>query len=82
MYMPPNSHSSKHLPRNLSFDGTDFPVVIDFNFKVCVKMKNLENGTEFIWTKEKFLNRLYLMKEMYSNYEEEEDDWDLPEVFT
>lgn len=52
------------------------------NFKVCVKMKNLENGTEFIWTKEKFLNRLYLMKEMYSNYEEEEDDWDLPEVFT
>ncbi len=25
--------------------------------KVCVKMKNLENGTEFIWPKEKFLNR-------------------------
>jgi hypothetical protein len=44
-------------------------------------MKNLENGTEFIWPKEKFLNRLYLMKEMYNNYEEEEDDWDLPEVF-
>lgn len=43
-------------------------------------MKNLENGTEFIWAKEKFLNRLYLMKEMYNNYEEEEDDWDLPEV--
>jgi hypothetical protein len=43
-------------------------------------MKNLENGTEFIWPKEKFLNRLYLMKEMYNNYEEEEDDWDLPEV--
>ena len=60
-------------------------------------MKNLENGTEFIWPKEKFLNRfryqyyervsnnhdiffrLYLMKEMYNNYEEEEDDWDLPE---
>jgi hypothetical protein len=43
-------------------------------------MKNLENGTEFIWPKEKFLNRLYLMKEMYNNYEEEEEDWDLPEV--
>ena len=41
-------------------------------------MKNLENGTEFIWPKEKFLNRLYLMKEMYNNYEEEDDDWDLP----
>lgn len=48
--------------------------------EVCVKMKNLENGTEFIWPKEKFLNRLYLMKEMYNNYEEEDDDWDLPEV--
>lgn len=47
--------------------------------EVCVKMKNLENGTEFIWPKEKFLNRLYLMKEMYNNYEEEEDEWDLPE---
>ena len=45
-------------------------------------MKNLENGTEFIWPKEKFLNRLYLMKEMYNNYEEEDDDWDLPEVFS
>ena len=42
-------------------------------------MKNLENGTEFVWPKEKFLNRLYLMKEMYNNYEEEEGDWDLPE---
>jgi kinesin family protein 1 len=47
--------------------------------EVCVKMKNLENSTEFVWPKEKFLNRLYLMKEMYNNYEEEEDDWDLPE---
>ena len=47
--------------------------------EVCVKMKNLENGTEFIWPKEKFLNRLYLMKEMYNNYEEEEEDWDVPE---
>ena len=44
-----------------------------------MKKKNLENGTEFIWPKEKFLNRLYLMKEMYNNYEEEEEDWDLPE---
>ena len=48
--------------------------------EVCVKMKNLENGTEFIWAKEKFLNRLYLMKEMYNSYEDEEDDWDRPDV--
>lgn len=42
-------------------------------------MKNLETGTEFVWPREKFLNRLYLMKEMYRNYEDE-DEWDLPEV--
>ncbi len=24
--------------------------------------------------------RLYLMKEMYNNYDEEEEDWDKPEV--
>jgi hypothetical protein len=42
-------------------------------------MKNLAEGTEFIWPKEKFLNRLYMMKEMYNNYEDE-DDWDVPKV--
>ncbi len=28
------------------------------------------------WT----VGRLYLMKEMYNNYDEEEEDWDKPEV--
>jgi hypothetical protein len=42
-------------------------------------MKNMQNGTEYVWPKEKFFNRLYLMKEMYSNYEDDED-WDLPSV--
>ncbi|XP_066989396.1 kinesin-like protein KIF28 [Macrobrachium rosenbergii] len=46
--------------------------------EVHVKMKNLENGTEFVWPKEKFLDRLYIMKEMYNNYEDD-DDWDRPE---
>lgn len=46
--------------------------------EVQVKMKNLENGTEFVWPKEKFLNRLYMMKEMYNNYEDD-DDWDRPD---
>ncbi|CAG0885568.1 unnamed protein product [Darwinula stevensoni] len=45
--------------------------------EVCVKMKNLENGMEYVWPKEKFLNRLYIMKEMYSNFEDE-DEWELP----
>ena len=59
-------------------EGFDKKALKSSQPEVCVKMKNLENGTEFIWPKEKFLNRLYLMKEMYNNYEEE-DDWDLPE---
>ena len=63
---------------NLELGNWDLQAIRDF-LQVCVKMKNLENGTEFVWPKEKFLNRLYLMKEMYNNYEEEDDDWDLPE---
>ena len=59
-------------------EGFDKKALKSSQPEVCVKMKNLENATEFIWPKEKFLNRLYLMKEMYNNYEEE-DDWDLPE---
>ena len=47
--------------------------------QVHVKMKNLENGTEFVWPKEKFRNRLYQMKEMYNTYEDD-DDWEVPEV--
>ena len=32
-------------------------------------MKNLENGSEYLWTKEKFLNRFDLMKELYRRYQ-------------
>ncbi|GFR23170.1 kinesin-like protein KIF28P [Trichonephila clavata] len=45
--------------------------------EVYVKMKNLDTRQEYEWPKQKFLNRLYVMKEMYQNYESEED-WDLP----
>ena len=44
-----------------------------------MKVINLETGHEFEWTKETFLNRIYLMKEMYQNYESEET-WDVPPV--
>ncbi|GIY92934.1 kinesin-like protein KIF28P [Caerostris extrusa] len=47
--------------------------------QVYVKMKNLDTRQEYEWPKQKFLNRLYVMKEMYQNYEAEED-WDLPPV--
>ncbi|CAL1277290.1 unnamed protein product [Larinioides sclopetarius] len=46
--------------------------------EVYVKMRNLETGVEFTWQKEKFLNRMYVMKEMYQNYEAGEE-WDVEE---
>ncbi|XP_037069265.1 kinesin-like protein KIF28P isoform X2 [Pollicipes pollicipes] len=46
--------------------------------EVCVKMRNLANNAEYVWPKDKFRNRLYLMQEMYGNFEDD-DDWDLPE---
>ncbi|XP_076031819.1 kinesin-like protein KIF28 [Oratosquilla oratoria] len=46
--------------------------------EIHVRMRNLENSTEFVWPKQKFLNRLYMMKEMYNNFEDE-DDWDVPD---
>ncbi len=43
-------------------------------------MVNSNTGQEFEWTSQKFLDRLYLMKEMYHNYETGEEEWDLPFV--
>ena len=48
--------------------------------EVYIKLRNVSSALEFEWTKEKFLNRLYLMKEMYQNYENREDASDLPAV--
>lgn len=45
--------------------------------KIYVKVVNVETGTEHQWSKEKFLNRLYLMREMYQNFEQHED-WEVP----
>uniref|UniRef100_A0A2P2I1T5 Kinesin-like protein 6 n=1 Tax=Hirondellea gigas TaxID=1518452 RepID=A0A2P2I1T5_9CRUS len=47
--------------------------------QIHVKMKNLENGTEFVWPQNKFRDRLYQMKEMYEHYEDE-DEWERPEA--
>ena len=41
-------------------------------------MRNLDNGLQWLWPKEKFINRKYLMQEMYSNYEDGEE-WALPD---
>lgn len=32
-------------------------------------MKNLDTGADYLWTKDKFLGRFDLMKEMYRRYQ-------------
>ena len=32
-------------------------------------MKNLDNGADYLWTKEKFLGRFDLIKEIYRRYQ-------------
>ena len=51
-----------------------------FLVQVCVKMRNLGNDTEFMWDRSKFINRKFLMQEMYQDYVNGDDDWDLPKV--
>ncbi|CAM1328548.1 Uncharacterised protein g9786 [Pycnogonum litorale] len=45
--------------------------------QVFVTIRNLETGQEVTWSKEKFINRLYLMKEIFQKYEDGED-WHVP----
>ncbi|XP_064610663.1 kinesin-like protein KIF28 isoform X2 [Liolophura sinensis] len=45
--------------------------------EVMVRVVHLETKHEWIWTRQKFLNRKYIMQEMYQNYQEG-DEWDLP----
>ncbi|XP_078377646.1 kinesin-like protein KIF28 [Oculina patagonica] len=47
--------------------------------EVKVKMKSTEDDAEWIWDRNKFVNRTYLMKEMFQNYFEGEEDWNVPE---
>ena len=51
-----------------------------FFLQVCVKMRDLKNKNEFLWERNKFINRKYLMQEMYQNYVDGDKDWDLPKV--
>ncbi|CAH1788618.1 unnamed protein product [Owenia fusiformis] len=47
--------------------------------EIMVKMKDLDNGNEWTWDRNKFINRKYIMQEMYMNYMEGDPDWDLPQ---
>ncbi|OTF79906.1 kinesin-like protein KLP6-like protein, partial [Euroglyphus maynei] len=43
-----------------------------------VHVINSNTGQEFLWSKEKFLDRMYFMKQMYHYYETGEEEWDVP----
>ncbi|PIK54089.1 hypothetical protein BSL78_09017 [Apostichopus japonicus] len=45
--------------------------------QVSVVMKNLSNENEFVWDRNKFLNRKYLMEEMYQDFVNGDKDWDV-----
>ena len=47
--------------------------------EVWVKMRSLLNDNSWMWKRSKFLNRKYIMQEMYQSYAEGNDDWDLPQ---
>ncbi|XP_046565118.1 LOW QUALITY PROTEIN: kinesin-like protein KIF28P [Haliotis rubra] len=47
--------------------------------EVMIKVVNLETKHEWIWPREKFLNRKFLMQEMYENFQDGEENWDVPQ---
>ncbi|ELU00840.1 hypothetical protein CAPTEDRAFT_171489 [Capitella teleta] len=50
----------------------------DGRTEVCVKVKNMALGNEFLWDRNTFINRKFLMQEMYQNYVEGDQDWNRP----
>ncbi|XP_059144638.1 kinesin-like protein KIF28P isoform X3 [Physella acuta] len=45
--------------------------------QVMIRVINLETKHEWVWPREKFLNRKFVMQEMYQNFLDNEE-WDLP----
>ena len=44
--------------------------------EVNVKMKDMKSGNEFMFSRADFLDRKFLMQEMYQNFQDGERDWD------
>ena len=43
-------------------------------------MKDLTNDNEWVWPKDKFINRKYMMQEQYQNFSDGDPDWQVPQV--
>lgn len=49
--------------------------------EVSVKMKDLTNDNEWLWGKNKFVNRKFIMQEMYQNFVDGDTEWDVEKVY-
>ena len=45
-----------------------------------VRMRNLENHNAWLLDRNNFINRKYMMQEMYQNFMEGDNDWDVAKV--
>ena len=57
-----------------------FMIFAPSGWQVMVKMRNLDNNNEWMFDRHNFINRKYLMQEMYQNYMEGSPDWDVEQV--
>ncbi|KAL9968317.1 hypothetical protein ACROYT_G026678 [Oculina patagonica] len=71
---------SQELDKKVSFEVTVVSAkargLPDGRPEPYVVMKDLQTGVEYLWPKAKFINRKYVMDEMYENYEDG-DEWQL-----
>ncbi|XP_066301199.1 kinesin-like protein KIF28 [Branchiostoma lanceolatum] len=68
---------SEEMDKKVKFELVIIPAkilgMVGSKKEVMVKMRNVELGLEYLWTKAKFMNRKYLMDEMYESFSDGED---------
>lgn len=61
----------------------DFAVNLFCKFKclyqIFVRVTDIETDLQWMWPKDKFLNRKFVMQEMFQKFEDDED-WKVPAV--
>ncbi|XP_062500955.1 kinesin-like protein KIF28P isoform X2 [Corticium candelabrum] len=73
---------SEELDRRVQFEIAILPAIAlgrdSDHSEVWVRMNSLVNDQSWLWPRNKFINRKYLMSEMYENYVDGEN-WKLPD---
>lgn len=44
-------------------------------------MRDLTNDNEWVWDKNKFINRKFIMQEIYQNFVDGDPDWNVSKVY-